>query len=151
MQVLEMLTRAHQRLAIVSANASLAQVAGLLNLEHIDLAVVCDPSGSMVGVITGSDIVRSISEFRPGLDGPCRMDAATAMAREVVSCRLSDKLDDVWSIMRRKGLWHVPVVNEDRSPLGVLYACDVLDYLFQESLLSGKALAESALRISGPL
>lgn len=142
MQVLEMLTRAHQRLAIVSANAPLAQVAGLLGLEYIHLAVVCDSSGSMVGVITDRDIVRSVSDCRAGPDRLCNMNAATAMTREVVSCRLADKLNDVWSAMKRNGLGHVPVINEDRIPLGVLYASDVLDYLFEESLLRRTGASE---------
>jgi CBS domain-containing protein len=54
------------------------------------------------------------------------------MTRDVTCCRPADLLTDVWSIMKERGLKHVPIVDESTRPLGVLYARDALQVLLRE-------------------
>ena len=42
-------------------------------------------------------------------------------------------LHDVWSIMKERGLLHVPVVGEDSKPLGVINARDAPLALLEDS------------------
>ena len=128
----------HSRLQTISPQASLVDAAILLSRTQISLVVVCVAEGSMVGVITKTDIVCRI--------GQCREDAWTTpvadmMSREVTSCRPSDSLPELLSTMHRCGLVHVPVVDENRKPLGVVNARDAL-----RALLAEEEYEESLLR-----
>jgi predicted transcriptional regulator len=51
---------AHSRLATISVDAELVDVAKLLSYTQVSLVVVCDFEGAMVGVITKTDIVQQI-------------------------------------------------------------------------------------------
>lgn len=128
-------TTARSRLAVVIAEASLLDVAKLLSDTQISLVVVCDADGKLVGVITNTDIVRQI-----GLCGRSTTVAAAVMTRDVATCRPTDSLSDVLSMMGQRGFVHVPVVDEQFRPCGVVYARDALRVLladeeYEESLL----------------
>jgi CBS domain-containing protein len=71
----------------------------------------------------------------------CTAAVATVMTKDVTYCRPGDLLHDVWSIMKERGLLHVPVVGEDFRPLGVINARDAL-----LALLEGSEYEESLLR-----
>jgi CBS domain-containing protein len=128
-------TSSRTRLAVVIAEASLLDVAKLLSDTQISLVVVCDADGTVVGVITKTDIVRQI-----GLCWTGTTVAAAVMTREVTTCRPTDSLSDVLSMMGQRGFVHVPVVDEQFRPCGVDYAWDALRVLladeeYEESLL----------------
>lgn len=130
MHVKQMLPRARERLAIIGVNAPVIEAADLMARPHTDLVVVCDEEGSMVGVVTKTDIVKSI---RLCSGNGCRDCVETIMEREVVSCRPDDVLRDVWEILNARGLQRIPVVDEYRIPIGIIYARDALQRLLGES------------------
>ena len=120
---------AHSRLATISVDALLADVAKLLSYTQVSLVVVCDGEGAMAGVITKTDIVQQIG----GCHGSaCTRAAADVMTRDVAYCRPTDCLPDVLSMMARRGFVHIPVVDEKSKPLGVVNARDALRALFAE-------------------
>ena len=55
------------------------------------------------------------------------------MTKDVVSCRPGDRLQDVWSIMKERKLLHVPIVDDDLRPLGVIKARDAVLVLLEGS------------------
>jgi CBS-domain-containing membrane protein len=55
------------------------------------------------------------------------------MTKDVIFCRTGDLLEDVWSIMKERKLLHVPIVDEDFRPLGVINARDALRVLLEGS------------------
>lgn len=120
---------AHSRLATISVDALLVDVAKLLSDTQVSLVVVCDSEGAMVGVITKTNIVQQIG--RCG-GSACTTAAADVMTRDVAYCRPTDCLPDVLSTMEKRGLVHVPVVDENSRPLGVVNARDALRALFAE-------------------
>jgi CBS domain-containing protein len=130
-----MLAEARKRLETISGDTPLSEAARLLCLEHITLVAVCDADGRLAGVITDSDIVQCVAGCHPGCRRPaCCLDAATAMAREVVACRVENPLIEVWSVMRQRDLRHIPVVDADDRPIGILYARDMLKRLYESTL-----------------
>lgn len=133
MFVHQLLPAARGRLAIVTDQTSLNRVAQVLNVEHINLAVVCDPDGRMMGVITDSDVVRCIARCEQSHDRACQLNAVAAMTRDVLACRLDDDLRGLWAIMKTRGLRHIPVIDDSGKPAGVLYARDALSALLGES------------------
>jgi CBS domain-containing protein len=129
MSIEEMLSAARNRLGTIRDDARLIDAARLLTHAHVNLVVVCDRDGVLTGVITRTDVVRQIS----GCAGQsCMTAAAAVMTCEVTSCSPADSLHDVWSVMRERGLKHVPVIDRDSRPLGVLYVRDVLQVLLRE-------------------
>jgi len=129
MSIEKMLTAARNRLTTIRDDARLIDAARLLTNAHISLVVVCDRDGVLSGVITRTDVVRQIS----GCAGQgCMTAAAAVMTREVTTCSPGDSLQDVWSIMRERGLKHVPVIDRASRPLGVMHVRDVLQVLLRE-------------------
>lgn len=124
----QILPRARQRLATIDAAAPVKDAADLMSKPHVDLVVVCGPDGGMVGVLTKTDIV---SHIRQCIGGGCTVGVNTIMTSQVISCGLSDPLEDVWSVMKSCGLQRIPVVDGNR-PVGVIYARDALQCLLGE-------------------
>jgi len=124
-----LLPSARNRLATISDKAQLTEAAARLGDGHTNLIVVCDDAGTMSGVVSKTDIVSRIGHCQ---GSSCAEMATTVMTREVACCRPDAALKDVWSLMKDKGFLHIPVVDEDNQPLGVLTARDVLQALLGE-------------------
>ena len=114
---------ARSRLATISADSSLVDVANLLSDTRVSLVIVCDPLGVMVGVITKTNIVQQIARSCESIGAAV---ASEVMTRAVTSCRPSDSLLDVMAKMDKLGLTHIPVVGDDFKPSGVVNAGDAL-------------------------
>ena len=80
----------------------------------------------MVGVITKTDIVRQIAHCE---GSRCTTAAETVMTRDVTCCHPGDSLHDVLSKMKERGLVHVPIIDQDSKPVGVINARDALQVL----------------------
>lgn len=107
----------------------MTDAAKLLSDTQISLVVVCAAGGAMAGVITKTDVVRQIAQGQePAFTAP----VTAIMTKDVVHCRPSDLLQEVLSNMRKKGFVHVPVVDQDFRPSGVINARDALQALLGE-------------------
>lgn len=120
---------ARGRLVTVNANGLLIEAAKLLNGPQFNLVVVCDDAGKMAGVISKTDVVGRISHCT---GCSCTMAAAEVMTKEVAFCRQGDWVNDVWSVIKERGLKNVPVVDDNSVPIGILNAKDVLQVLLGE-------------------
>jgi CBS domain-containing protein len=129
MSVEKILPAARERLITIRDNAPLLEAAKLLGDGQINLVVVCNDGGAMVGVVTKTDIVRRISSCH---GSGCATAVATVMTRDVTSCRPDDLLQNIWSIMKERSLLHIPIVGQDFKPLGVISARDALFELLGE-------------------
>lgn len=128
MLVEQLLSRACERLATVDAAASIRDAAQMMVEPHTDLVIVCRDSIA-IGVVTKTDIVLHVSRrLGADLDGPVE----TVMTHDVATCRPCDSLADIWQMMKSHGFHRIPVVNEARVPLGIVYARDALQCLLQE-------------------
>jgi CBS domain-containing protein len=125
----ELLPKAREKLITVADDAPLIEVAKLLH-AGADLVIVCDSAGLLEGVITKTDIVAQISQCQ-GTN--CITSAELVMTRDVVLCMPKDFLREVWTRMKIRALKHVPVVDEESRPLGLLHARDILQVLLRES------------------
>jgi CBS domain-containing protein len=126
MLVERILPIALKRLNTIPTGALLTNAAKLLCDTHRSLLVVCNADGAMVGVITKTDIVLQISSCE---GGRCTIPAEAVMTRDVTYCHSSDSLHDVLSKMKERGLVHVPIVDQESKPVGVINARDALQVL----------------------
>jgi len=130
MLVEKLLPVAGERLVAIGDNAPITDAARLLSrTTQTKLLVVCSPSGVAVGVLTKTDIVRQITHCQ---GSACALAVATVMTQNVVSCRPRDWLHDVWLVIRDRGLLHIPILDHNTRPIGVLYARDALGALLGE-------------------
>ena len=106
---------ARERLVTVRDDALLTEAARFLDGRHINLVVVCDRGGAMVGIITRTDVVRQMALCQ---GRGCTAAAATVMTKDVIYCRPGDSLEDVWSIMKERKLLHVPIVDDGFETVG---------------------------------
>lgn len=126
----QMLSRARERLATIDAGAPVSEAADLMSKPHTDLVVVCGNDGGMVGVLTKTDIV---AQIRQCSGAACTARVGTIMKRDVVACRPSDVLHDIWLVMKERGLQRIPVVDHREKPIGIIYARDALQNLLDQS------------------
>lgn len=64
------------------------------------------------------------------------------MTRDVTYCRAHEVLLDVWSVMRARGLQRIPIIDEARKPLGIIYAREALQALLSESVNEDELLRD---------
>ena len=119
---------AHSRLATATLQTLLLEVAQKLANTQIGLVVVCGPDGGMAGVISKSDILRRLGHC---LGSACQTLAPDLMTTDVFSCQPDDCLADVPAAMEQRGLVHVPLLDDQRRPIGVVNARDALRALVQ--------------------
>jgi CBS domain-containing protein len=129
MLVERLLPGARERLVTVTSDAPLIEAARLLRVGT-DIVIVCDPAGTLAGVITKTDVVAQISHCQ---GANCVTPASLVMTRSVVVCRPGDWLNEVWSIMKQRGLKNIPVTDAETRPLGVLSSRDTLQVLLDET------------------
>lgn len=136
MLVAKILPQVCERLAVIKAGASVRDAADLLAVPHTDLVVVCR-EGVVVGVVTKSDIVVQVSRGSA-------LDAAvdTIMTCDVAFCRATDPLLDVWQLMKERGVQRIPVVDQSHNPVGIVYARDALQGLWNEVEIDDELLRE---------
>lgn len=135
---------ARSRLVTIGVDGLLRDAAKLLADTQISLVVVCDTDGAMAGVITRTNIVQLIG----GCCGSaCVISAADVMTPDVIYCRPSEYLPDVLSMMEKRGFVHVPVVDENSRPLGVINARDALRQLVAEGEYEGALLRDYVMGV----
>ena len=133
------LPAARDRLVTVGQECRLTEAARLLSAPGRQMVIVCDGAGIMAGVVTRTDIVRQMRHCR---GCACTAVCAAVMTTDVVSCRPEDRLQDIWSTMKDRGLQNVPIVDPEGRPVGLLSAADAVQALlseveYEEELLKG--------------
>ncbi len=136
-----------KRLITIRDEAPLMDAAKLLREPDADLVVVCNADERMVGVISKTDVVRQISQWR---ESEYATAASTVMTRTVVSFRPDDSLHDVWTTMKHRRLKNVPILDQDSRPIGVLNARDVLEALLEEVEHEEMLLRDYVMSIGHP-
>ncbi|MDP2358290.1 MAG: CBS domain-containing protein [Beijerinckiaceae bacterium] len=129
MLVKQLLPAIREQLVTISDDAALIHVAKLLQGRKTSLVVVCNSDGVMAGVITKTDIIRQISHCQGNI---CNTDTSSVMTRDVTFCNSDTLLREAWSIMKKRGLKHIPVADEKLRPIGVLNARHVIQALLDE-------------------
>jgi CBS domain-containing protein len=129
---------ARARLLTVGVDAKLAEVAALMSGAQLSLVVVCDASGAVVGVIADTLLIQ---QFGMGHAGIFATRAGDVMLQQFTACGPADSLPDVLALMHNHGFVHMPVVDGDKRPQGVVYARDGL-----RALLAAGNYEEAQLR-----
>ena len=98
----------------------------------------------MAGVIGKSDILRRLGHC---LGSACQTLARDLMTVDAVCCHTDDSLADVLAAMEQRGLVQVPLLDDQRRPIGVVNARDALRALVQAGEYEETLLREYVMGI----
>ena len=127
--VRHILEDARKRLAMLSREALVCEAAEILSNPNIPLVIVCDSEGLAVGVIAGSDIVKTLAGARGDAH---KLSTEAIMVNPVFSCHVDQALQQVWATMNARSLRSVPVLDNSGRPQGVAHARDLARTLLDE-------------------
>jgi CBS domain-containing protein len=116
------------RLLSVSPQTRLADVARAMRLEDSDSAAVME-GGRLVGIITERDLVRAIAE---GVN-PTQATAEVIMTPNPTTVNGDEDVSVVALKMMRLGIRHLPVVDDDGKPIGLVSARNLVAVLDRAS------------------
>lgn len=112
------------RLHSVDPRTSLADVAKLMRLQNADSVAVMS-EGRLVGIVTERDLVRAIAD---GVN-PLHAGADVVMSADPATVSADEDVDVVAVKMMALGIRHLPVLDEEGSPIGLVSAGDLIAVL----------------------
>ena len=127
--VQHILDDARRRLAVLTREALISEVAEILANPDTPLVVVCDGQGIAVGVVSKTDIVKVLAGARANA---VKMNAGAIMTHPVLSCHVDQTLQGVWETMTAQSLRSVPILDDSGRPQGVVHARDLAHALLDE-------------------
>jgi CBS domain-containing protein len=108
--------------------ATIAEVAKLLNEKRIGAVVVLDADARLCGIISERDLARGLARHGAGL---LDMQVAALMTREVVTCSPDDGVETLMLRMTEGRFRHLPVVKEGQIS-GIISIGDVVKHRLEE-------------------
>ncbi len=110
-----------KRLVTARPEMTLREASKIMIKENVSFLVVIS-NGELYGVISEKDIVRALAEDR----NPDTTKISDVCTRKVITVRKDDLLSYAAGLMRRHGIRHLVVVDDNGRPIGVLSIRDLL-------------------------
>ena len=110
-------------------NVSVRDAVDTLQREMAGCAILCDPEGRAVGIFTERDVLRRVIGEKVDPDSPM----TTVMSTDLATVKLSDPITTAINLLHTRGLRHLPVIDEDGRPTGVVSVKRVMEYLVEHS------------------
>lgn len=120
-------------------DATLKELVERMETETATSAVIVDEGWRPKGIITEQDVARRIA-FRADPETP----VSEVMTAPVVTIQNRDYLYHAVAFMRRRGLRHIPVLNEEGLVCGMLSLSEALSFLSEETLELMRSLTHDA-------
>lgn len=96
---------------------------------EISALVVCDDGRRIDGIVSDRGIIRALAS--KGTDIMAR-PIADIMTREVITCRPTDRINDIMAQMTERRIRHFPVVDNDDKLMALVSIGDVVKHRIDE-------------------
>ena len=106
--------------------------------RKLSLAVVCDETDKVLGVVSLGDVNYTLAEHG---DKAASMLTSDVMSTDIITCGPNDNLEDVLQTMARRGIRHMPVI-ENGKLVGLLARRDALEFLYRQAALDVESLSD---------
>lgn len=116
----------------VEEKTPVREVAKMMCESRVGSALVVDSKGRLTGIITERDMLCLMDK-----EGACDTPVWMFMTENPVTVRPDATIDEVIEKMVNAGVRHIPVVDNDGKPLGVISVRDVLGLLRLLARLAG--------------
>ncbi|WP_420451290.1 CBS domain-containing protein [Ilumatobacter sp.] len=129
MNVQTILSAKGSDVATIDPAATLADAVSTLRERGFGALVASADGTSLDGIVSERDIVRSLA-----VDGPAALDTtvSTVMSVEVITCRSSDRIESLMSMMTERRIRHLPVVDDGGAISGMISIGDVVKFRLQQ-------------------
>ena len=117
----------------IRPEASLQECLELMQRHRVGSVLVTDIDGKMVGILTERDFLLKVLGKVNDLSA---VKVAEFMTTEPVREKPDASLAFALSVMSHGGFRHVPIVDQDDAPIGMVSVKDVVDY-FVKTMLDG--------------
>jgi len=107
---------------LISPSTPIMEAIRLIDESSLQIALVADGNGRLLGVVTDGDVRRAILRG-VSLDRPVHL----IMCRDVTVARSSARRDELLDLMRARDLKHMPVVDESGSIVDLKVLLDLID------------------------
>jgi len=108
----------------IAPTECLSEAMKLLYRHHVGSLIVTDPNGTLIGILTERDIVRTLADTGRR---SFRLTVANAMTSNVKTCTPSDTPEHAMTIMARYQIRHLPVVVEGKV-VGMISSRDLMQH-----------------------
>lgn len=125
--------------ATVHIGASLDAAARLMWDHDCGVVPVVDDFGRLVGVVTDRDACMAAYTRGAALRD---VGVATVMCNDVITCRSEDSIPLAMRLMETHQLRRLPVVDDDRCPIGILAVNDLVRHAIRPSAGQRDAVQE---------
>lgn len=110
----------------IHENEPLKKASKMMYENRIGSILVVDSEGKLIGIITERDITHACAM---GFNADTAK-VFEAMTENPITISPSAGIDEAIRAMRNAGVRHLPVVDEDGKPIGMVSMRDVLDAVF---------------------
>lgn len=131
-------SKADDGVVTLSAHASVSEAAAMLSARKIGIIVISEDGKSPDGILSERDIVRELGRRGAG----CMSDQLSeVMTTKLITCGLSDQVDDVLQQMTDGRFRHMPVL-ENGALVGLISIGDVVKAKLAELAMEKEAMAD---------
>ncbi|MDW8360686.1 MAG: CBS domain-containing protein [Candidatus Caldarchaeum sp.] len=109
---------------VVGEDATIDDVSRVMWDSGVGSVLIVDRENRLVGIITERDILYAASHLMFGKD----VKAKSLMSKNLVTAYAEDLVASVVEKMKDFNIRHIPVVDSEGRPLGVISSRDVLDF-----------------------
>ncbi|HWE26313.1 MAG TPA: CBS domain-containing protein [Myxococcales bacterium] len=119
----------------VQESATLQEAVENLQNHHIGCVLISGENGTLEGIFTERDLLNRVAGKK--LDwSECRV--SDFMTRHPETLRLDDRIVWALNLMHMGGYRHVPLVDEQNRPVGVISVKDIVEFIVE--LMPGAVL-----------
>lgn len=113
----------------ITPGASLAEAVAVLTNRRFGALVVSSNGASIDGIVSERDIVRTMSTHGAAT---LEQTVSSCMSGNVLSCTVSDTIDELMAMMTERRIRHLPVRDESGNVAGMISIGDVVKFRLGE-------------------
>ena len=125
---------------VVSASTSLADCFSIMQRHHVGSVLITDSKGALEGIFTERDclmkVVGKVGDYSLATVGEF-------MTKKPIRERPEASLAFAINLMSNGGFRHVPIVDQDDVPIGIISVRDVVDHIVKKMLAAIYEAVES--------
>jgi CBS domain-containing protein len=122
----------------IGSDVRVQDVVDQLETDDVAALVVTDDNESILGIISGRDIVRGVRQFGPDV---ANRPVGELMTRKVITCDIGEPLEKILNLMDTHQIRHVPIIDGGNL-CGIINMLDVVKYRLKEIQTEAEALKE---------
>lgn len=116
-------------LVVTAPQTPVKNVVKLMKERNVGSVLVVDSNGKLIGIFTERDLVRLVAE---GLS--LEIPVGEVMSKDLLVAHETDSIASLANKMLERWIRHIPVVNVEGKPVGIVSIRDVLRHVLAACL-----------------